>query len=90
MYETPDNDSCEMAFFANSLPVIFKGSTLGATPDFNDCNIDTCGVAWYTRGLWYRLEGHGAAVARLEYQPYSKAKATVSSAFSLDRVEVKI
>ena len=48
-------------------------STLGATPDFTELDLasTTCGVNWYTRGLWYRIVGRGAVV-RIDYQLYSQ------------------
>ncbi|KAL7489444.1 hypothetical protein ACHAW6_015061 [Cyclotella cf. meneghiniana] len=73
-YEVPSNDMCSQATevtVSPSTPFVEKGlSTLGATPDFDDSSIDTCEVDWYTRGVWYRISGHGAVV-RIEYQLYS-------------------
>ena len=71
-YEIPSNDSCEGATSVDTLPKKFRGSTLGATPDFDIFSVDTCGVNWYTRGVWYKLEGRGTVV-RLEYQLNSMA-----------------
>ncbi|KAL3802613.1 hypothetical protein HJC23_011937 [Cyclotella cryptica] len=74
-YEVPSNDDCVNATevaVSQSAPFAKKGlSTLGATPDFDDSNILTCVVDWYTRGVWYRIIGHGA-VLRMAYQLYSK------------------
>ncbi|KAL7521657.1 hypothetical protein ACHAWX_006331 [Stephanocyclus meneghinianus] len=73
-YEVPSNDMCSQATevtVSSSTPFVEKGlSTLGATPDFDDSSIHTCVVDWYTRGVWYRIIGHGAVV-RIEYQLYS-------------------
>lgn len=52
------------------LPAKFVGTTKGATPDFEEHKIDlTCGIDWYTRGMWYKykLQGRGTVV-RMEYQ----------------------
>ena len=48
-------------------------STLGATPDFTEFDLrsTTCGVNWYTRGLWYRFVGRGAVI-RIDYQLHSQ------------------
>ena len=70
-YDIPENDVCENAIEPVSLPVTLKGSTFGATPHFNELSIDTCGVDWYTRGVWYKLEGHDTVI-RLEYQLFSQ------------------
>eukprot|EP00804_Cyclotella_cryptica_P005445 CCRYP_002980-RA/>CCRYP_002980-RA protein AED:0.26 eAED:0.21 QI:0/0/0/0.83/0.8/0.66/6/0/1422 len=74
-YEVPSNDDCVKATevtVSQSAPFTKKGlSTLGATPDFDDSNILTCVVDWYTRGVWYRIIGHGT-VLRMEYQLYSE------------------
>ena len=59
---------CLDAWALNILPATFKGTTKGATPDFEEHDTDlTCGVDWYTRGVWYKLQGRGSVI-RLEYQ----------------------
>ena len=68
----PENDSCEGSIEVSTFPSILKGSLLGATPDFDESTIDTCGNNFYTRGLWYGLVGRGKVV-RLEYQLFSVA-----------------
>ena len=73
-YEVPSNDECVKATdisVSSAVSFVKKDlSTLGATPDFTEFSSDTCDVAWYTRGVWYSLVGHGAVV-RVEYQLYS-------------------
>ena len=57
-------------------PFINKGeafSIKGATPDFDasDVGVQACsGIDWYTRGVWYKLEGNGTNI-RAEYQLYT-------------------
>ena len=67
-HQIPSNDRCTDATTVDTLPVIFEGSTFGATPDFQE---SICGVNWYTRGVWYRLAGRGTVI-RIEYQLYSQ------------------
>jgi len=74
-YEVPVNDRCEGAIAVDpspNLPVLIKEDNRGATPDFTELTVETCGVNWNSRGLWYSLVGNGANV-RLEYQLWSKA-----------------
>lgn len=71
-FSVPENDSCDGAIEVTSLPILFKDTNKGATPDFTALAIDTCGVNWNTRGVWYNFIGSGAIV-RLEYQLWSKA-----------------
>ena len=56
-YDIPTNDNCDgvISIDFNFLPMKFKNSTLGATPDFNELFLDTCGINLYTCGLWYHL-----------------------------------
>jgi hypothetical protein len=71
-HDIPSNDVCENAttiITVPQIPIIFKGDTIGATPDFSDTNVGVHGcpdMDWYTCGLWYQLTGKGTNV-RLEY-----------------------
>lgn len=66
-YSLPDNDACLQSteiVVSQDAPFVNKGdfSTVGATPDFTEFDVDTCGVSWYTRGVWYRITGNGTVV----------------------------
>ena len=70
--DVPTNDNCDwvISIDFNSLAVIFKNSTLGATSDFDELSLDTCGINLYTCGLWCHLE-RWFTVVKLEYKLYS-------------------
>lgn len=66
--ELPSNDRCKNAEEIKSFNKIYRGSTVGATPDFVDSDLDKCGItSTNTRGVWYSLTGHGQTL-RIEYQ----------------------
>lgn len=71
-YDIPRNDKCGEAIPVSPFPApeLVLGDNFGATPDFEADDIETCGVRWDSRGVWYSLEGRGTAV-KIEYQLYS-------------------
>ncbi len=56
-FEIPQNDRCINATVIRSFPLSQRGSTAGATPDF-DLFDDRCGGALDSRGVWYMFAGN--------------------------------
>jgi len=56
-YEIPQNDDCKNASVIESFPFSQRGTTIGATPDF-DLFDDRCGGGLDSRGIWYMFTGN--------------------------------